>query len=1409
MTIENIDLNKLQSYSGKTTQSFEQFIYCLMNTEYGHLGKFTPIDGAGGDTGVEFYLDLPSGERWGWQCKWYPDNGRLSQSGRKTAIEKSLETTCANHDNLTKWFLCLRNDLTKGTAGRDGEREWFDHKLPLKVPVGKSVELEFVGESEIVRLLSKPKNIGVRNFFFGDLEFNQDWFMRKFTDSFEEVKDKYEPELHTMDKYTQSIIDFNLVNPAYKLILDSFTRNLHEIENEIGKELLKYQNEVVYTTKDQRLKSKCLAQFKKYEEHKSTAFAMLKDLEHFFSDYDIRALATLDYKSTYDTFLDYLEELSKLAHHGNGSIQRQAERVYYAIKDFFEAHQRFTRNYTHSIDSEIHFIAGPADGKTHTVCDIAYKRIQYDQPAIFLTGNKFNHETDVEQTILKRLDIPSSYSFEDFLSALDWYGSIAKVRIPIIIDGLNETINNKLFSDIWRTHLPSLITKIKRFDNLILITTCRNSYKTEIWDDDRRPTFQYLKGFAGYEVTKEAIEKYFNRYHIKTDLNFSNLNSFEKPIFLKLFCEIKNPQWQQGTEVEVILDDDSSDALFEKYFKQINTVIAPKSHLIRRGEPFIENNLAKIAKYLWDNKTREIEVNEFYKLIDGSDSYNAENSKADILINEGLIITRDNRDGNEYITITYELMSGYLIAKYLIQNFGLEDFKPEQIFHQKIANGDDRHPLYENILGELALLFPKHHKMMLHDIYSETHDRYIHSISIYSLWKLPAKCIAQNDVELVQGYFRSSDANRKPIIDLCFDTATSITHPFNAHFLSDQLLALNTWERDLSWTEYVRESEYQLSSYIEEFEKQCKTGSFESELSLAKIHLAAEHIHWILTSTNRKLRDYTTRALYYYGRRFPGNFIEIVFRSLLCDDPYLWERMLAALYGVCMATHHSIDFQQQILPDIAQRLYKAIFATEAPHSTTHILAKDYARGCIRLALIHHPKILDESQINLITPPYHISTPQLPMVDDDDDDGLTYKAPLGMDFSNYTIGYIVKDGHSYDNPPEKKIVRRQILHRIENLGWIEDRFKAIDDSIGRNHSNRHERPAIERYGKKYAWIAYYELAGYRADLGLLENEHSFRVLASDIDPSFPEDVETPKLIKTDLLADRSISLEKWLKTDDFPHIEEYIEPKLDDGKRYVCVDGFIKQSNEHIGRERFVFIRSFLVAEDRYADFLTLLEKQKLEGRWLPEKYDNTETFAGEHYIFDDATISNKTTMEFVLSRRKKTVKPGEEGYHSEVKVVTNEDGSISIKHVDPETRVITVAEKAEFEVLMPVATYHAPSDNREINKASSTTVLAKEIAMGLELIEKAQTFDLFDKNGEFACRNFSYHEDDTDSENLVYLRKDLLDHFLREKKLTLVWAIWGERSPSIGYFKAMEIKGGNHTINKYFVFQKIIEYPTQ
>ena len=164
-------------------------------------------------------------------------------------------------------------------------------------------------------------------------------------------------------------------------------------------------------------------------------------------------------------------------------------------------------------------------------------------------------------------------------------------------------------------------------------------------------------------------------------------------------------------------------------------------------------------------------------------------------------------------------------------------------------------------------------------------------------------------------------------------------------------------ERDLSWTEYVRPKVESFEKRLVHFEEACQSDQELSDISEKRLHLLAAYIMWVLTSTRRPLRDKATRALYWYGRRFPQEFLDLVMNSLSINDPYIPERMLAATYGVAMARQHDFQddsFTREILPLYGRQLYETMFKPNAPHSTTHILARDYARRTIDIALIHHP-----------------------------------------------------------------------------------------------------------------------------------------------------------------------------------------------------------------------------------------------------------------------------------------------------------------------------------------------------------------------------------------------------------------------------------------------------------------------
>src|SRR5690606_31351453 len=113
--------------------------------------------------------------------------------------------------------------------------------------------------------------------------------------------------------------------------------------------------------------------------------------------------------------------------------------------------------------------------------------------------------------------------------------------------------------------------------------------------------------------------------------------------------------------------------------------------------------------------------------------------------------------------------------------------------------------------------------------------------------------------------------------ELSFKTLGDIKHPLNALFLSNVLGSMLMNQRDISWTEYIRMKSHDFDRFIAEFETQCKNLQEESAITIQKQHVLAKIIVWLLTSTNRTLRDEATRAIYYYGRKFPSEFSYLVY----------------------------------------------------------------------------------------------------------------------------------------------------------------------------------------------------------------------------------------------------------------------------------------------------------------------------------------------------------------------------------------------------------------------------------------------------------------------------------------------------------------------------------------------------
>jgi hypothetical protein len=245
--------------------------------------------------------------------------------------------------------------------------------------------------------------------------------------------------------------------------------------------------------------------------------------------------------------------------------------------------------------------------------------------------------------------------------------------------------------------------------------------------------------------------------------------------------------------------------------------------------------------------------------------------------------------------------------------------------------------------------------------------------------------------------------------------------------------------------------------------------------------------------------------------------------------------MLAACYGVAMSLWAGPGGAKvrSVLPQLARRLVDEMFVDGAPHSTFHALTRSYALGVITLAQKIEPDCIAEAKRGFLVRPYnHLPSPFRPANDITDSEVASADRAMRMDFANYTLGRLVPGRSNYDDKHEGyKNMRRQIEGRIVDLGYSPARFDNIDNMIDRAawRSERAGKTKIDRYGKKYSWIAFFEMYGVRLDTGQLSEYDGERPSDADIDLSFPESPKTLQPVLADLFSGSPTEPRKWLST----------------------------------------------------------------------------------------------------------------------------------------------------------------------------------------------------------------------------------------------------------------------------------------
>ena len=182
--------------------------------------------------------------------------------------------------------------------------------------------------------------------------------------------------------------------------------------------------------------------------------------------------------------------------------------------------------------------------------------------------------------------------------------------------------------------------------------------------------------------------------------------------------------------------------------------------------------------------------------------------------------------------------------------------------------------------------------------------------------------------------------NRIIFFEKIFELLTKKNCPFNANYLFDILFPLSMAERDYFWSitvcspsEYYYEEDSSISGFINNIISNNQSFS-DNNLFLYSISLS-----WLLSVSNRKLRDITTKCLIKLLTNHMSILLSLLKKFEGVNDPYIYERLFAVCYGVLT---RSETFEKG--KELGEYIYKSVFDKNDVYA--NILLRDYAKQSI-------------------------------------------------------------------------------------------------------------------------------------------------------------------------------------------------------------------------------------------------------------------------------------------------------------------------------------------------------------------------------------------------------------------------------------------------------------------------------
>lgn len=709
------------------------------------------------------------------------------------------------------------------------------------------------------------------------------------------------------------------------------------------------------------------------------------------ADQKIDSSAILDKLATFDEKVDkkrtelyelrWEEEKKNIGIKKDHSYRPPYENEINRLRDLQENNQHFLDAIQeiniHLANYPFLLINGEAgSGKSHLLGDVANERKKAGLPTILLLGQLFRSGQTVWQNILGQLGL--SCSKDELLVSLNSIGQQLGSRMLILIDALNEGAGK----DLWHNELAGLITEIKKYPFVGLVQSIRSTYYNAVIpplvQSDADVTKVTHEGFKGNEY--EALRLFCEHYGLQQP-NLPILTpEFSNPLFLQLIC--------QGIKFSGKTTFPSGfhgiTTAFDFYLKAVNDKLTHKRDEYRLRSGLIMQAIEEVAAASLKQKGL-LPLDKAVALFDKQ--YPRHIHLLDDLIHENIFIQAlvpDYGTGleQEIIHFSYERFGDFIVAKKMLNSFKTRKSVKDAFKKNKPLGKLLKEGAWSNrgILEAMAILLPEKFKLEIFEVYDWVfgvrHRDLILNIgdflNQYLLDSLKWRNPSDIDNKKITTWINGDKCNlrREEFYNTIIELTNIPDHPFNADRFFLNLEQYTMAGRDSFLQQFYRfytGKDDQGNAYpLQRLIDWAWQPGISPRLDKDTARLTGQTLAWVLSSTDRTLRDQTTKALVNLLEDQPAALIAILKKFLRADDLYILERLYAVAYGCTLRTTSANGARQ-----IAQHVYDSVFSKKKP--PVHILLRDYARNTVEYGLYLQVGI--NAKPSLFRPPYGSKMPE--------------------------------------------------------------------------------------------------------------------------------------------------------------------------------------------------------------------------------------------------------------------------------------------------------------------------------------------------------------------------------------------------------------------------------------------------